>query len=712
MSDQANRPYSWAIALALALVTFAVYWPVRQFEYTNFDDQDYVYENPHVMKGLTQETVRWAFTTGFAANWHPLTWLSLMLDCEFFGVNPGAHHLMNVVYHVGATVLLFAALAAMTGGVRRSGMVAALFALHPLHVESVAWVAERKDVLSGFFWMLTMVAYAWYARRPGIIRYLGVVSAFALGLMAKPMLVTLPCVLLLLDYWPLNRLQSLGKAVLEKLPLFALTIVSCVITFLAQQKGGAVESFEKYPFLVRVCNALVAYATYLVKTFLPEDLAVLYPHPGTWRFATVAGAGMLLVIASVAALVFWHSKRYSVVGWLWYLGTLVPVIGIIQVGQQYMADRYSYIPLIGIFIILVWGACDLAQGLIRPKLALGTAAAIVLAVCVVATSRQLQHWRNSITLFAHTVSVTRSNATAHYNLGQALSVRGFTKEALPHYERAIALRTNYTDAHNNLGLTLAMMGKLQDATNHYTSALHSNPSNAAAHVNFGFALLRLGQPTDAASHFERALALESPYPLTHDGLGQAYLDSGKVNEAIVEFHKALALDSTFSEARFHLSKALTQSGKLREAEAQLREAAKISPQVPDIQAQLGLVLNAQGRPKEAIEAYRHALRLNPQHIEGLNNLAWLLATHRNPEFRNGLHAVEYAERACELTAFKTAALIGTLAAAHAEAGQFEEAQKRAKQAEELARSEGQNELADRNRKLLELYAARKPYHEG
>src|SRR5688572_19201451 len=461
------------LALLLAIGTLAVYWPARQFEFTNYDDEDYVYGNPMVMKGLTAEGVRWAFTTRFAANWHPLTWLSHMLDCEFYGVRPGAHHMMNVLLHTLATVALFFALLRMTRLPGRSAVVAALFALHPLHVESVAWVAERKDVLSGLFWILTMWAYVWYTERPGIVRYLLVAVTFALGLMAKPMLVTLPCVLLLLDYWPLRRLAGTlalpwRRVILEKVPLFALTVASSIFTFLVQQKGGAVFPFaEKLSFGSRVASAFIAYVSYLGKTFLPEELAVLYPHPGSWPAWQIAGAALILLFITAVVIIFAKARPYLVMGWLWFLGTLVPVIGLVQVGEQYMADRYTYIPLVGIFIALVWGVSDLLARVEQRKVALGFAVVVVLAVCVVGTRRQLAYWENSIKLFARTVQVTGDNPTAQYNLAQALGVRGHLRESVPHYEEALRIRPNYPEALNNLGFTKALFGNYAEATNLY-----------------------------------------------------------------------------------------------------------------------------------------------------------------------------------------------------------------------------------------------------
>lgn len=699
------------LALLLAIGTLAVYWPARQFEFINYDDQDYVYGNPMVMRGLTAEGVRWAFTTRFAANWHPLTWLSHMLDCELYGARPGAHHMMNVLLHTLATAALFFALLRLTRLPGRSAIVAALFALHPLHVESVAWVAERKDVLSGLFWMLALWAYAWYVERPGIVRYLLVLAAFVLGLLAKPMLVTLPFVLLLLDYWPLRRLNWRWN-VTEKLPLFTFTIASSVITFLVQRNWGAMDAFkEPISFPARMANALVAYVSYLGKTFLPEDLSVLYPHPLQWPIWIVTGAALLLIFITVVVVIFGKARPYLITGWLWFLGTLVPVIGLVQVGEQYMADRYTYIPLVGIFIALVWFAGDALARSPRPRLASAVAVAIVLMICVVGTRRQLGYWQNSVKLFARAVQITRNNSTAHYNLGQALSMRERHQEALPHYQEAVRIKPEYPEALNNLGFTLALLGRLPEGTNYYEKALRLDPRLASAHVNYGFGLLTLERPRDALKHFEAALENGPADPLVLSGCGRALLGVGQVDDAIRRFRQSIELQPDYAESHFYLGLALLEKG---EADAGLKEilrAAELDPHNPEIRLRLGMIYASQGETLQAIAQYKEALRLRPDYPIALNNYAWLLATHPSPEIRNGVLAVELAERACDATKHQVPLLIGTLAAAYAEAGRFEEAVRTAEKARELAASQKQDAVVKKNDELIKLYTARKPYRE-
>ena len=415
------------VCLFLVMATLAVYWQVQNFDFVNFHDDDYVYENRHVKEGLTLESVTWAFTTIHAGNWHPLTWLSHMLDSHVYGMNSGRHHLTNLLFHIANTLLMFMVFRKMTDSLWQSGFVAGLFALHPLHVESVAWVSERKDVLSTFFWMLTKWSYIWYVEHPVVRRYILVVLFFALGLMSKPMLVTLPFVLLLLDFYPLNRFQfqqSDGSAnaqqksialrlILEKTPLFVLVAMSSAITFYAQKHGGAVASLKVIPLKARVANALVSYANYIGKMVYPSKLTVLYPHPGMLPWWKIAGACFLLVSISFLAIRVVKQSPYFAMGWLWYLGTLVPVIGLVQVGSQSMADRYTYVPLIGIFIIIAWGIPELVAQWRYRKIWLATLATVILTILMAMTWKQVGYWKNSITLFEHTLKVTTNNALPH-----------------------------------------------------------------------------------------------------------------------------------------------------------------------------------------------------------------------------------------------------------------------------------------------------------
>jgi tetratricopeptide (TPR) repeat protein len=741
-----------ALCLLLAVAVLMVYSQVGRFEFTNYDDPDYAANNRFVQMGLTWESVQWAFHNPFA--WHPLTWLSHIIDGQIFGVNPGAHHWVNAGFHVANTLLLFLALLRLTGAEGRSAFVAALFALHPLHVESVAWVAERKDLLSGFFWMLTLLAYARHAERPGPWRYALVLLCFTLGLMAKPMVVTLPFVLLLLDYWPLGRLRpatvsaepgstqgapsavpsrpwsiapstSWTRLVLEKLPLLALSAAASAVTVLYLRSWGKLD-MEIYLFTTRLANAFVSYARYLGKTVLPEDLSVIYPHPGAWPWWAVAGACLLLGLVTMVAVIGARRMPYLFVGWLWFVGTLVPVLGLIQMNPQAMADRYTYIPLIGLFVAVAWGGTELAARLSCPKPVLAGTGLCLLLGCAMVTWRQLQHWENSTTLFSHAVAVTQDNPRAQYNLGQSLSMlsqsllaqgraadaQALLQRSMEHYEEALRVMPNYPEAHNNLGLTLVTLGRIREATNHYAEALRLNPKNDADHYNYANALGTLGQYAAAAGHFESALQLDPENPLTHFGLAHVLELQGRPVEALAHYREAVRMHPNYVEGHFGLGLLLTSQGHLDEAVKQLSAAARLAPSWPDTHARLGVALAAAGRTREALLQYREALRLKPDQPVVLNNLAWLLATHPQSEFRSGREAVELAERACTATSRKQPIFIGTLAAAYAEAGQFDKAVEAAQQARALAEAQGQKEIATRNQQLLELYQRGKAFHEA
>jgi Tfp pilus assembly protein PilF len=522
MGENPERQRLLPVGLFLVVLIAGAFWQVTGHGFVNFDDDKYVTENPHVQAGLTRNGLAWAFTTTRASNWHPVTWISLMADSQLYGPNAYGFHTTNLLLHIASALMLFLFLNRVTGSLWRSAFVAAIFGIHPLHVESVAWVAERKDVLSTLFWMLTMWAYLHYTQSPKPTRYLLVVLAFVLGLMAKPMLVTLPFVLLLLDRWPLERLdQGNGrehdhtrpwrKLVWEKVPLLALAAVSSIVTYVVQQRSGAVGSLEVYPLGVRIANALVAYVNYVAKMLWPAHLAVFYPHPGTslpiWQ---VAGSGLVLVWITLLAI---RARRrpYLAVGWLWYVLTLVPVIGLVQVGGQAMADRYTYIPLIGLFIIIAWGVPELLAlwtTEARRRTLLAASAGIVIAALAVCTYLQVGYWRDSVTLFDHAVKVTRRNAVAHNNLGVALVERGELGKAVAHYREALRIKPRYVEAHCNLAIAAIKQGRLDEAIAHCWEALRIRPGDADAHNNLGVALAKQGKLHEALAHFSEALRLD------------------------------------------------------------------------------------------------------------------------------------------------------------------------------------------------------------
>jgi Flp pilus assembly protein TadD len=575
---------------------------VKDFEFIHYDDDVYVTENRYVQSGLNSKSIHWAFTSTHGSNWHPLTWITHMADIEIFGMNAGGHHLTNLFFHLINTLLLFYVLFRMTKASWCSAIVAGLFALHPLHVESVAWISERKDVLSTMFWLLTMRAYVRYIEKPQLGRYIVIFLSFILGLMSKPMLVTLPFVLLLIDFWPLKRLKTgqsfttsglntgniksienksykkhkkrqkikndqkdsfkknvrISHLISEKIPLFGLTIVSSIITFITQRRGGAVISLEEHPFSLRISNSLVAYIKYIIKMIWPSNLAILYPYKTELPLTQIIGAGLLLIVLSFIFIRAARKYGFLIVGWLWYLGTLVPVIGLVQVGAQSMADRYTYIPLIGIFILITWGIRELIKKWRIQKFIIIGLTGIVFITSIVYTRRQAGYWLNSIILFNHTIRVTENNCVAHNNLGLVLSNMGKIDEAIRHYKSALAVKSDYSEAHNNLGIAFGKKGDLESAIKHLSEALKIRPDYAKAHHNMGIALGRQNNIDDAIIHFSRAVEINQNYVDAYNNLGIALMYKGKNGEAVKYFRKALQIQPNHAEVRKNLNKAITE----------------------------------------------------------------------------------------------------------------------------------------------------------
>ena len=583
----------WWIYLGLALITIAAFQQLRSCDFVNYDDPEYVVENQNVNTGLTAKNLVWAFTSGYACNWHPLTWISHTLDCGLFGLNPKWHHLTNLLLHIINTLLLFAVLKQMTAAAWPSAFVAAAFAIHPLHVGSVAWIAERKDVLSALFWMLTMAAYFKYAKSASIKWYLLTLAAFALGLMAKPMLVTLPVVLLLLDYWPLERINQ-PKIIIEKLPFFALSAVSSVITFLVQQKSGAVEQIIEIPLSSRIANALISYVAYIEKMIWPSGLTVFYPHPRQalpiWHAVIAA---VLLAVVSIVIVRLAQNHKYLVVGWLWYLGTLVPVIGIVQVGDQAIADRYTYIPLTGLFIIIAWGADELTRKWRLQKAVLTTLGSIILTAMLIWTHLQVKYWRNSFTLFEHALKVTKNNYLAHNNLGFAFQSAGNINEAINHYQAAIEIKPDAAIAHCNLGDALKSLGRLDEAISHYKKVLQIWPDYAKAYNNLGGALHKAGKPDEAIDRLRQAIRLEPDYAEAYNNLGTVLLSQRKYDEAIGCFHKTLNIKPGFFEAYSNIGVALAGEGRFDEAIGSFQQALKIKPDYSTARRNLTSIIKLQ-----------------------------------------------------------------------------------------------------------------------
>jgi len=666
------------ICLALAVGTIALYYPGIRNGFLNFDDNAYITENSHVTSGMTWQNIVWAFESGYAANWHPLTWISHMLDCQLFGLNPASHHLMNVLFHTANTVLLFILLNYMTGAIWRSAFVAAFFAWHPLHVESVAWASERKDVLSAFFWMLAILCYARYAgakaesaqstiysprstvRSPQSERvfYMLALFFFACGLMAKPMVVTLPFVLLLLDYWPLQRFTASGAAtasplhrlLFEKLPFFALSLAASVVTYLVQRRGGAVVVNDS--LWVRVANALWAYERYIAKTFWPSNLAVVYPYVRHGLAVFGIGSAVLLVACSIVFLALSRRRPYLFTGWFWFLGTLIPVIGFVEIGPASMADRYTYLPDIGLFILLTWAVTDLLQ---RQTVIRVTAAIVVLGACLVLTSIQISYWRNSVTLFRHAIAVTTDNSVASACLGHALSESGNDIDALKYCRDAVKFDPNYpagqfflgqvlwklgdqdealaqlqtaaetapdnSNFQYNLGKFLLEHGRTDEAIARFTDALKVEPEFAEAHNALGKAYLKQGAPQKAADELLQAVKLDSGNPLFHYDLGTVYLNESETLKAIVEFHEAVRLQPDFALAYENLAVGWARIGKMEDAIQDFSEAVKLQPNDPEARFNLGFAYLNNHQPDLAAEEFSAEVKLTPDEPKAHYRLA-------------------------------------------------------------------------------------------
>jgi tetratricopeptide (TPR) repeat protein len=594
----------WTLAVVLMAGSLAVFWPVRHDAFINYDDQTYISDNPHVLDGMTWEGIGWAASAGLFADspnadyWIPVTFLSHLLTVQLFGMGPAAHHLVNAVLHAVNAALLFLLLQRMTGAVWRSGIVAALFAVHPLHVESVAWVTERKDVLSGLFFMLTLLAYVRYAEHPTVSRYLLVVPAFALGLMSKPILVIVPCLLLLLDFWPLGRVASMHakgssgwhtawRLAWEKMPLFALSACAAMITYLATQRKGGVASFEGLPWPARVDHALVSTVSYLRKTVWPDGLAVFYPYPvhgvPAWQ---VVGAALVIITVSILVLRAGRQRPYLIVGWLWYLVALMPVIGVIQAGEQAMADRYMYLPAIGVFVMAAWGLPDATAAWRYRTLFLPAAAIIAIAACLVLTRLQLRYWRDSTTLFEHALRVTDGNYVAYNQLGLALADEGRVQEAIDQYRMALSIRPDFPSARYNIGNALAHEGRDQEAIWQYRQALRINPRDDMAQNNWGMVLGNEGRLDDAIVHFTEALRINPGLTLARNNLGLALARQGHFDAAISQFNEALRLEPRNTDAHDNLGSVYARMGRLDDAIREYETLLAMNPQFPGARTNL------------------------------------------------------------------------------------------------------------------------------
>ncbi len=714
------------ICLWLALVTLLVYVPVFHAQFIGYDDPGYVTANPQVLSGATLANLRWAFVTSHTGNWHPVTWISLMLNSQYLGSSAGAFHAVNLLLHVANTLLLFLWFYGATGAKWRGALVAALFALHPLHVESVAWISERKDVLSTLFWMLTLLVYTDYAKTGRISHYFFALLLFGIGLMAKPMLVSLPFVLLLLDYWPLGRFAA-GRTfclLIEKLPFLAFSIASSAVTLFAQQRGHAMISLDMAPIFVRAQNATIACIAYIGKLFWPIGLAVIYPydrHPSVLHALLALAA---LVIVSAAAILIRRHNPYVFTGWFWFLITLAPVIGIVQVGSQSMADRYTYIPFVGLFIILAWGGWDALNRLRIPPFAQALGASIALVLCAGLTRAQLRYWHDGIALFQHALNVTVANGVAESNLGYAFSQQGEHDKAIAHYKAVLKwlspakqnqlLPKSYPEATaniwNNLGGSLAAIGKLEEAINAFQNALNLDPSMGDAHKNLAFALARNGRLRESLIHFRDAARLEPENASIHNIYAVMLGAAGRTDEAMQEFQIALRLAPGSAATHVNLANLLAKQHARDEAMAHYSEALRLNPAFVEAHYYIASLLLEEGRAEDAAAHDIAALQTNADYVPAMVSLSWIYATGTGKAAsEHSAEAVRLAERACQISGRKQSGPLDTLAAAYANAGRFEEAVKTGEEAFSIAKAAGENDFADSIRARIALYKKGSPF---
>ena len=660
------------IFLSLIFLTMTAYWEVRHNDFINLDDNLYVTENSHVQKGITPKGIFWAFTSIENGQWHPITWLSHMIDYQFFGLDARGDHMTNLLLHIINTLLLFLLLYRMTSAAWPSGILAALFALHPLHVESVAWISERKDVLYAFFWILALLAYLRYVKNQKKGWRIVLFICFIFAVMAKSMAVTLPFVLLLLDYWPLGRMKlketnhipilfaspsltlmnrniSILKLLSEKLPLFSVSAVISLFTIFTNYRVGSLTSVDKLSWIVRFQNAAISYVAYISKMFWPNPLAVLYPHQIKLPFWHVAWVASIFLIITVLVFLAKKKRPYLVVGWMWYLVTLLPVIGLVQAGIQRMADRFTYIPMIGLFIIVVYGCSDIVNKWHLSKAVLSGACGLVLLILMLCTKSQVMLWRNSVTLFEHTLSVTADNylicnnlgvtlarqgkdqqaflyyqkalqinpryADVHYNLGSLLARQGKDKEAVVQFMESLRIKPDKKEAHNDLGVTLNNHGRIQEAVFHFTEAIHIDPNYGEAHFNLGTILFQHGKYEEAVRYFNEALRINPSNAGTHNSLAAALAATGKIEEAITHYHQALQINKDYADAHYNLGSLLYRLKRPREAIPHYDEVLRIQPFDARAHYELALILELEGKRQEAIVHLSEALRIIPNYGE-------------------------------------------------------------------------------------------------
>ncbi len=757
---QVSRNGVITICFLLLAGTLALFWPVQHFPFIGYDDPDYVANNPHVLAGLKWNSIVWAFgnlTSGFTY-WHPISWLSHMTDAQLFGGDAGKHHLMNVLYHSADVILVFLLLRKMTGSTWRSAAIAAIFAWHPLQVESVAWVTERKNLLSTLFLLLTIWTYARYIEKtkgselPGALggaskhlraqmgnrHYWIPIVLFGVGLMSKPMLVTVPVVLLLLDFWPFNRLtnlKSLPALIAEKIPFAVLSAISAAITVLAHKEFDSLST--GISLRLRIANALLSYVRYLKKFLWPNDLGVVYPFPSEWPISRLLVC--IVVLGALTAFAFSIARRrpYVLFGWLWFLITLLPVIGIVQAGSQAMADRFMYVPIIGLLTAAMWGVADVLRTAQLEKMLAPALACVVLVPSFFASRHQVHYWANSIVLFERAIEVEPINQIGHYNLGYALMMKGNIPEAKTHFQKAIEISSRYNDARNNLaaialregnpeeaikqyqailstqprhplahynwGIILQQQNKDSEALGHFQAAIENDPNNAEAHNALGNLLARNGKADEGAEHVLKAVQLNPKLPQAQVNAGQVMMQRRKLPEAMNHFNEALKINPELAEAHFGLGDALAMTGQLDKALPHFAEVVRIQPNAVQGYLPLGMALQQTGNTDSAVRAYREGLRVKADFLPIIMRLGWLCCTHPDPKIRDGAEALKLGTQAVELTREQNAEALDLLAAAYAEAGKYAEAATTAQKAISLANTSGQQAQATQIEARLQLY---------
>ena len=691
------------IYIGIVVATLVAYESMRHNSFVSYDDPRYITENPDIKAPITWQSLGRAFTQPHYYMWHPLTTFTNMLNYELFGLNPVGHHLVSLLLHIVSALLLFRILSDMTGTTWTSAFVAAVFALHPVQVESVAWAAELKTILSGLFWLLTMAVYIRYTKQPSAGRYVLLLLVFGLCILTKPTVVTLPLVLLLLDYWPLGRVKpvatrshrgewgrhtastpmgkgrqevSMRRLITEKIPLFVLSAILSVITFSVQQRGGAVMPLEKMPLDFRIANTFISYMRYIGKTIWPSRLAAFYPPlPANFPKTVETMCLLLFILITAFSIYIGRRKKYAAVGWLWYIGTLVPMIGLVQAGAQAMANRYMYIPMLGLLIIITWTVKDFVANRPRWKMVPAVLAAVVLSSAIILTRMQVRHWQNSMTLFEYTLKVSENNALAENSYGCALLEAGRVDEAVLHLSKAVRISPIFSEARNNLGKVFLKHGKLNEAIACFNELIKRKQDSAEVYYHLAMALSMQKKYDDAIKCLAKVLMLNPEYPGAHRKIGAALLATGKIDEAIPH----------------------------------LNEALQINPDQAQVCANLGTAYTQLSKYRLAIQNWTRAVELEPNSADVLNNLAWLLATVDDASVRDANKAIEFAQRACELIGYKEPAVLDTLAAAYAAAGRFNDAVTTAERAVNTAKARGQEDMVSEIQNHIELYKAGRAY---